>query len=90
MTVTEAPVTTVPRLKARYQDEIKGQLQEQLGIKNVMQVPTLEKIVINMGVGRAAAQPSLIEAAVVRPHRDRRPEAGRHQGQELDRQLQVA
>ena len=65
MTVTEErTTTTVPRLKARYQDEIKGQLQEQLGIKNVMQVPTLEKIVINMGVGRAAAQPSLIEAAV--------------------------
>jgi large subunit ribosomal protein L5 len=63
MTVTEAPVT-VPRLKARYQDEIKAQLQQDLDIKNVMQVPTLEKIVINMGVGRAAAQPSLIEAAV--------------------------
>jgi large subunit ribosomal protein L5 len=70
VTVTEAPTitpsaaATVPRLKARYHDEIKAQLQADLGITNVMQVPGLEKIVINMGVGRAAAQPSLIEAAV--------------------------
>jgi large subunit ribosomal protein L5 len=56
--------TTVPRLKARYVDTIKPQLQEDLGIANVMQVPALEKIVINMGVGRAAGQPSLIEGCV--------------------------
>ena len=68
MTITEergkeAPVT-IPRLKARYQDEIKAQLQADLDIKNVMQVPNLEKIVINMGVGRATQQPSLLEGAV--------------------------
>ena len=56
--------TAVPRLKARYHDEIKAKLQEELGIQNVMQVPNLEKIVINMGVGRAAGQPSLIEGCV--------------------------
>jgi large subunit ribosomal protein L5 len=55
---------TVPRLKSRYQEEIKARLQEQLGLRNVMQVPTLEKIVINMGVGRATQQPSLLEGAV--------------------------
>jgi large subunit ribosomal protein L5 len=55
---------TVPRLKARYHDEIKARIQEQLGLGNVMQVPTLEKIVINMGVGRATQQPSLLEGAV--------------------------
>ena len=55
---------TIPRLKARYADEIKGKLQTDLEIQNVMQIPTLEKIVINMGVGRAAGQPSLIEGAV--------------------------
>jgi large subunit ribosomal protein L5 len=54
----------VPRLKARYHDEIKSRIQEQLGLRNVMQVPTLEKIVINMGVGRATQQPSLLEGAV--------------------------
>jgi large subunit ribosomal protein L5 len=48
----------------KYQGEIKPLLQTQLDIKNVMQVPTLEKIVINMGVGRATQQPSLLEGAV--------------------------
>ena len=56
--------TEIPRLKARYNDEIKAQLRKDLGIENVMQVPNLEKIVINMGVGRAAGQPSLIEGCV--------------------------
>jgi len=68
VTVTEAApsteASTIPRLKARYQDEIKAQLQADLDIKNVMQVPNLEKIVINMGVGKATQQPSLLEAAV--------------------------
>jgi len=54
----------VPRLKTRYNDEIKSRVREQLGLGNVMQVPTLEKIVINMGVGRATQQPSLLEGAV--------------------------
>jgi large subunit ribosomal protein L5 len=62
--VATPETTTVPRLKARYNDEIKAKLQEELGIQNVMQVPGLEKIVINMGVGRAAGQPSLIEGCV--------------------------
>ena len=56
--------TTVPRLKERYDAEIKQALMSQLGLSNVMQVPTLEKIVINMGVGRATQQPSLLEGAV--------------------------
>jgi large subunit ribosomal protein L5 len=59
-----ATATAVPRLKARYNDEIKAALQQQLGIGNVMQVPTIEKIVINTGVGRATQQPSLLESAV--------------------------
>lgn len=63
---TETTETTVlvPRLKARYDDEIRAALQEQLGLANVMQVPRLEKIVINMGVGAAVGQPSLLEGAV--------------------------
>jgi large subunit ribosomal protein L5 len=55
---------TMPRLKARYNDEIRERLQRELGIDNVMEVPNFEKIVINMGVGRAAGQPSLLEGAV--------------------------
>jgi len=58
--------TTVqrPRLRVRYDQELKGQLKETLGLQNVMEVPRLEKIVINMGVGDAVGQPSLLEGAV--------------------------
>ena len=55
---------TTPRLKARYDAEIKQALLVQLGLANPMQVPKLEKIVINMGVGRATQQPSLLDGAV--------------------------
>jgi len=65
MTDTTTEVKAVPRLKARYAEQTKGELQGTLGLGNIMQVPTLQKIVINMGVGRATQQPSLLEAAVV-------------------------
>lgn len=55
---------TAPRLKAKYDAEVKQALLAQLGLENVMQVPKLEKIVINMGVGRATQQASLIDGAV--------------------------
>ncbi len=55
---------TMPRLKSRYNNTIKAQLAKDLGIENEMQIPKLEKIVINMGVGRATQQPSLLEKAV--------------------------
>jgi large subunit ribosomal protein L5 len=55
---------TQPRLKARYINTIKAELAKQLGIDNAMQIPKIEKIVINMGVGRATQQPSLLEKAV--------------------------
>jgi len=54
----------VPRLKAHYNDVVKADLVKQLGVTNVMQIPTLKKIVINMGVGRATQQASLIDGAV--------------------------
>ena len=53
-----------PRLKQRYDDELRDQLKERLGLRNLMQVPRLDKIVVNMGVGRATQQPSLLEGAV--------------------------
>jgi large subunit ribosomal protein L5 len=56
--------TQAPRLRTKYNSEIKGALKADLGLANVMQVPKLEKIVINMGVGRATQQPSLLEGAV--------------------------
>ncbi len=55
---------TAPRLKQKYQDDIRGALKDELGLANAMQVPKLEKIVINMGVGKATQQPSLLEGAV--------------------------
>jgi large subunit ribosomal protein L5 len=58
---TSAPAR--PRLKERYLTELRAALQEDLGLGNVMEVPGLEKIVINMGVGRATQQASLIEGA---------------------------
>ncbi len=56
--------TTLPRLKAKYQSEIRDSLKASLGLPNIMQVPRLEKIVVNMGVGRATQQPSLLEGAI--------------------------
>jgi large subunit ribosomal protein L5 len=53
-----------PRLKQRYDSEVRAQLKDSLGLANIMEAPRLEKIVINMGVGRATQQPSLLEGAV--------------------------
>jgi len=53
-----------PRLKVRYEEQVKKALQESLGLPNPMMVPRLEKIVINMGVGKATQQPSLLEGAL--------------------------
>ncbi|MBA2438383.1 MAG: 50S ribosomal protein L5 [Acidimicrobiia bacterium] len=66
MTTTEAPpaATERPRLRQRYDSEVRSALGEQLGLANVMQVPRFEKIVINMGVGGAVGQPSLLDGAV--------------------------
>ena len=55
---------TKPRLKTRYQDEIKSDLQKQFDFANVMQIPGVVKVVVNMGVGDAANDSKLIEGAV--------------------------
>ena len=56
--------TTAPRLKTRYREEIAGKLREEFSYENVMQVPGLVKIVVNMGVGDAARDSKLIDGAV--------------------------
>lgn len=61
-TPAEAPAK--PRLRARYDEEIKRQLQETLGLRNPMEVPRLEMIVLNCGVGKATQQASLLDGAV--------------------------
>ena len=53
-----------PRLRTRFDTEIKPKLQEELGLTNVMQVPRFTKIVVNMGVGKATQQRSLLDGAV--------------------------
>ncbi len=53
-----------PRLKERYETELRAQLRQELGLANIMQVPRLEKIVLNCGVGAAVAQQSLLDGAV--------------------------
>jgi large subunit ribosomal protein L5 len=62
MSTTET--VEVPRVKRRYFEQLRPQLKESLGLQNIMQVPRLEKVVINMGVGEALQQQSLLEGAV--------------------------
>ncbi|HEY7045071.1 MAG TPA: 50S ribosomal protein L5 [Nocardioidaceae bacterium] len=65
-TVTaDSPTTGVqPRLKLRYREEIVPALKDEFSYPNIMQVPGLTKIVVNMGVGEAARDSKLIEGAV--------------------------
>ena len=56
--------TYVPRMKTRYREELVPSLKDQLGLSNVMQVPRLDKIVVNMGVGDALKDGRMLDAAV--------------------------
>ncbi len=56
--------TSKPRLKVRYENEIRDALRQQFGFGNVMQIPGVVKVVVNMGVGEAARDVKLIEGAV--------------------------
>src|SRR5690606_38712972 len=62
MTTTETK--TLPRLKQRYREEIRDQLLKEFGYANVMQIPGVTKVVVNMGVGDAARDAKLINGAV--------------------------
>jgi large subunit ribosomal protein L5 len=63
-TETDTDQQVPPRLKERYRTEIAPALREEFGYANVMQVPTVTKIVVNMGVGEAARDAKLIDGAV--------------------------
>ena len=54
----------IPRLQKLYKDEIVSSLMKELNLSNVMQVPKLNKIVVNMGIGEAVSNPKLIDAAI--------------------------
>ena len=56
--------TITPRLRTRYDDEIRAQLKDTLELDNIMLVPKIEKIVLNMGVGDAVGQDKLLEGAL--------------------------
>jgi large subunit ribosomal protein L5 len=58
-----AETAYVPRLRTQYDDQIKADLLKQFGYKNVMQLPKLEKIVLNMGVGEAVNDTKKVRAA---------------------------
>lgn len=55
---------TLPRLKAQYRNEIRSMLQEQLGLANVMEVPRLDKVVVNVGAGKATENRGLLDKVV--------------------------
>jgi len=57
-------VSDIPRLKVKYEAEIAAQLKDELGLDNVMQIPTLHKIVLNMGLGEAVGDKKAIGEAI--------------------------
>jgi len=63
-TTVERPAKVAPRLKTRYREQISPELLSEFSYANVMQVPGLVKIVVNMGVGEAARDSKLIEGAI--------------------------
>ena len=64
MTSLTSTEKTQPRLKQRYREEIRDSLQKEFGYANVMQIPSIVKVVVNMGVGDAARDAKLINGAV--------------------------
>ncbi|MDT5398348.1 MAG: large subunit ribosomal protein [Mycobacterium sp.] len=64
MTTAETTEKTLPRLKQRYREEIKDALNTEFGYANVMQIPGVVKVIVNMGVGDAARDAKLINGAV--------------------------
>ena len=63
-TVESERVAAMPRLKARYREEIVGAMREQFNYANAMQIPGMVKVVVNMGVGEAARDAKLMDGAV--------------------------
>jgi large subunit ribosomal protein L5 len=60
----DVAIQFVPRLRQHYEQVVRPELQRQFGYKNPMQIPKLEKIVINMGVGRGEQEPKTLENAM--------------------------
>jgi large subunit ribosomal protein L5 len=58
------PETYVPRLKQQYNDELRAQLKEQLGLSSIMQVPQITKVTLNIGVGEAKTEAKALDSAI--------------------------
>jgi large subunit ribosomal protein L5 len=56
--------TYVPRLKQRYNDELRARLKDELGLSSIMQAPTISKITLNMGVGEAKTDAKVLDSAI--------------------------
>jgi large subunit ribosomal protein L5 len=63
-TATKDKTTYVPRLKQRYFEEVREQLKDDLGFRTIMQVPRIEKITLNMGVGEAKTEAKALDSAI--------------------------
>jgi large subunit ribosomal protein L5 len=63
-TATKQKAASVPRLKQRYLEEFRERLKEELGLDSIMQVPRIEKITLNMGVGEAKTEAKALESAI--------------------------
>jgi large subunit ribosomal protein L5 len=63
-TATREKTSYVPRLKQRYLEEVREQLKEELGFSTIMQVPRIEKITLNMGVGEAKTEAKALDSAI--------------------------
>jgi large subunit ribosomal protein L5 len=63
-TATKEKTTYVPRLKQRYVEEVRERLKDELGLRTIMEVPRIEKITLNMGVGEAKTEPKSLDSAI--------------------------
>jgi large subunit ribosomal protein L5 len=63
-TATKEKTGYVPRLKQRYLEEVREQLKDELGFSTIMQVPRIEKITLNMGVGEAKTEAKALDSAI--------------------------
>jgi large subunit ribosomal protein L5 len=61
---TATETTYMPRLKQRYLEEVREQLKDELGFTTIMQVPRIEKITLNMGVGEAKTEAKALDSAI--------------------------
>ena len=84
-----ATETYVPRLKQRYERELRHELKEQLGLSSIMQVPKISKITLNMGVGEAKTDAKVLDAAIEELTIDRRAARPGPPRPQVDRAVQA-